>query len=252
MLIISDCMLVPLHGNIDFKTVPALKLHLDHMQKAGVKRIILDFQNVTYLDSSGLALILNKFREMKATGGNLALNNVPSPIMHKLRLGRLIDLMPTVPVKEKAEIKPLPKGVLPLNRLALRIDEENLEYAREELRKLFNALPLDEDEIFDLTLAAGEAMGNFILHTPAKVGFITVEVFEDRIHVEAVDDGPGYEIGENESPITTLEHGRGIKIMRMLADSVKIKKKTNNPGTIVKMVKLFSQQKQKSQLSPYF
>lgn len=241
MLIISECMLVPLSGSIDFRTTPLLKEHLDRLDKAEVKRIILDFKDVTYLDSSGLAFILNRFKEIQRRGGNLSLNNVSPEILRKLRIGRLVDFIPTNPVKAPAEIKPLPKGTLPVSHLALRIDENNLEGARVELRQLFEALPISENEVYDLTLAAGEAMGNFILHTPGKVGFITVEVFDDRIVIKAVDDGPGYELADDESPTTTLEHGRGIKIMRMLCDQVKIKRKIHGEGTIVKMVKLFSE-----------
>ncbi len=239
MLIISECMLVPLSGSIDFRTVPLLKEHLDRLDKAKVKRIVLDFKDVTYLDSSGLALILNKFKEIQRRGGNLTLYNVGPEILHKLRIGRLVDIISTTPIKASTEIKPLSKGALPLNRLALCVGEKNLEDARAELRQLFETLPIEGEGVYDLTLAAGEAMGNFILHTPAKGGFITVEIFDDRIIIEAVDDGPGYELADDESPTTTLEHGRGIKIMRMLCDQVKIKRKTHGEGTIVKMVKLF-------------
>lgn len=239
MLIITDCMLVPLQESIDFKKAPALKLHLDEMQRGGVKRIVLDFDQVSYLDSSGLAMLLNKLKDMQRSGGTLSFINVAEPIMNKLRLARLIDLIPVVPKKKKSEIKPLPKSVLPTERYALKIDESSLEGAREDLRSFFTTLPLSSEEVFDLTLIVGEAIGNVILHTPAKIGFVTIEVFPDRMHVEVVDDGPGYEIGENELPIPTLDHGRGIKIMRLLADSVSIAKKPNGIGTVVKIVKLF-------------
>ncbi len=240
MLIITDCMLVPLRSSIDFATAPALKAHLDAMQRGGVKRVILDFDQVTYLDSSGLAVIINKFKDMQCTGGTLTFCNVSEPILKKLRLGRLLDIIPTIPKKSRIEIKPLPKGTLPRNRYALRIDERSLEFAREELRSFFQQLPLSTDEVFDLTLATGEACGNVVLHTPSKIGFVTIEVFDDRINIEVVDDGPGYEIGQDELPPQTLDHGRGIRIMRMLVDNVRIKKKINGPGTIVKMVKLFN------------
>ena len=41
--------------------------------------------------------------------------------------------------------------------------------------------------------------------------------------------------------VVTLEHGRGIKIMRLLCDDVEIKKKPVGHGTIVRLVKMLQQ-----------
>lgn len=240
MLIISDCMLVPVQGNLDVVTAPPLKSHLLELVDGGCKRIVLDMERADFIDSSGMAALLTVVRAARARGGSLTLVNASERVMHALSVGCLLPFVPCS-AKRRAlgPVPPLSAASTPLKRLTLRIMPENLEMARDRLRELFEGLPLDESEVFDMTLAAGEAMGNCVLHTPQGTGFLTVAVYQDRLVMEAVDNGPGFEIGEDEEPVVTLEHGRGIKIMRLLCDSVEIHAKPFGHGTVVRLVKLF-------------
>ena len=71
-------------------------------------------------------------------------------------------------------------------------------------------------------------------------------VYPDRVVVEVTDCGEGFEpagegcAGEVGDAGATLERGRGIKLMRMLADSVEIGPKTSGEGTVVRLVKLIT------------
>ncbi len=240
MLIISDCMLVPVQGNLDVVTAPALKGHLLELVDGGCKRIVLDMEKADYVDSTGLASILTVVRAARSRGGSLTLVNVSERVMHALGVGCLLPFVPcSARRRPLGPVPPLPPGASPLRRLTLRIMPENLEMARDCLRELLEGLPLEESEVFDMTLAAGEAMGNCVLHPPQGTGFLTVAVYPDRLVMEAVDNGPGFEIGDDEEPVVTLEHGRGIKIMRLLCDSVEIHAKPFGHGTVVRLVKLF-------------
>ena len=62
------------------------------------------------------------------------------------------------------------------------------------------------------------------------------------------DCGDGFELpageeppcGSSEGAPGEIERGRGIKLMRMLADAVDIRRKTTGCGTMVQLVKLFT------------
>lgn len=239
-MIISDCMLVPMVGDVDITTAPGLRHHLDRLIAGGCKRIILDMDKVRYVDSTGMALILAASKALRRQGGLLSLINVDEGVMHGFVIGRLCDFIPCAPVVvPQGNVVPLAPGTTPKWRLTIRIVKETLGAARDRLTEMLESLPLEEDQVLDLVLAAGEAMGNCVTHTPEGTGFMTVAAYPDRVVIETVDDGPGFSLAADEEPQTTLLHGRGIKIMRLLCDSVDIQKRPGGHGTIARLVKLF-------------
>ena len=241
VLIISDGMRVPVAGDIDVASVPALRRHIARLMDGGCERIILDLANVEFVDSSGVAFILTLGRNLRRAGGLLTLINVPEKVA---RTFTILQLTSFIPMKPRPGIQPslvpLARGAVPRWSLSLRISADSLQAARHRLEEMLVTLPLSEDEIFDVTLAAGEAMGNAVLHTPSGTGSMIVTAYEDRVVIETVDDGEGFEIAPTEEPVTTYEHGRGIKMMRLLVDAVDISKKRTGHGTIARLTKVFS------------
>ena len=53
----------------------------------------LDFREVTFMDSSGIAVVLNAIRRMRELGGNLELKNIPAQPMRVLRTAGIEKLM---------------------------------------------------------------------------------------------------------------------------------------------------------------
>ena len=240
MLIISDGMRVPVSGDIDVGSEPALRRHLERIIDGGCVRVTLDLSDVEFVDSTGCALILTMGRRLRRAGGLLTLDNVPQSVIKTFSIFHLTDFIPMRPRHQaRREVEPLAEGTMPRWHLGIKIDASSLSQARDRLREMLVTLPLSEEEIFDVTLAAGEAMGNAVLHTPKQTGALTVSAYNDRVVIEAVDDGPGYSIAPDEEPETTYEHGRGIKMMRMLVDSVDISRKRFGTGTVARLTKLF-------------
>ena len=92
-----------------------------------------------------------------------------------------------------------------------------------------------------MKLACGEALGNAVDHTCEGGVLVTVAAYPDRACVEVSDCGRGFQIPDDEEPPETgafAERGRGIRLMRLLADSVSISLKQGGGGTVVRLVKL--------------
>ncbi len=53
----------------------------------------LDFQEVPFMDSSGIAVVLSAIRHMRELGGNLELKNIPAQPMRVLRTAGIEKLM---------------------------------------------------------------------------------------------------------------------------------------------------------------
>lgn len=76
-----DAALVTLEGSIDPKTVNQFKDAMENLAAAGTKRFLVDCARLTYVNSSGLAYLLNLAGNVKAKGGMVALAAVDSKIL---------------------------------------------------------------------------------------------------------------------------------------------------------------------------
>jgi len=76
-----DAVLVTIQGSVDPKTVNRFKADLEALVKAGSKRFVLDCRALTYVNSSGLAYLLNLVGSLPPKEGLVALASVDSKIM---------------------------------------------------------------------------------------------------------------------------------------------------------------------------
>lgn len=236
-----DIALVPVEGDISVKTAPRLRRTLMSLMEGGTRRIVLNMVEVPYVDSAGLGVIIGCVRTMRECGGLLSMVNVSPNVARLLSYARLVDFCPISLAGPKREVPDLEPGTLPLWKTTLPVDRDNLSAARTRITDLARRLNFDADTIFDITLAAGEALGNAWDHTSGDGVFATVAGYFDRLVVEVVDSGKGF--CEKDVPTChccTDERGRGLALMRLLVDSVSIDARPSGHGTVVRLTKLLA------------
>ena len=236
--------LVTVEGDLDVRTVPVLRRRIDRLVSRGCRRIFLNMSGARYVDSAGMGLILTELRRMRGEGGLLSLVNVSPQAYQALRRMRVFDYMPVSRAGERRTVSALDPSVLPDWRTTFRVEPSALGEARERVGELLSSLPFSPDEVFDMTLASGEALGNAVDHTCGGGVLATVAAYPDRVTIEVADCGDGFELAADEDPPEAgpcAERGRGIRLMRLLADSVSIGHKSTGDGTVVRLVKLFDE-----------
>lgn len=238
----TNIALVPVEGDVDVTTVPCLRRMVDSLIAGGCRRIVLNMADVSHIDSAGVGLLLGEVRTVRSLGGLLSIVNASPRVMHTLRICRLVDLMPVSWVGERHTIKELDPSVEPLWRCSLRVNPTDMPATRAGVRQRLSYVGLTPDELFDLTLAVGEAMGNAVDHACCECSVISMACYADRVVVDVTDCGCGFDASE----VTTHQHddierGRGIKLMRLLTDSVTIARRPSGTGTVVRLVKLLEQ-----------
>ena len=62
------------------------------------KKLVLDMGGVTFMDSSGIAVILQTFRRIKGTDGKFSVVNIPT---HAFRIFRASGLTRMIPMSER-------------------------------------------------------------------------------------------------------------------------------------------------------
>ena len=235
-----DIVLLPLSGDLCVRSAPALRDTLDGFLQKGSRRIVINMADVRYVDSAGMSVLIATTRRMRERGGLLSLVNVTPDVLRTLKISRLVDLIPVSAADAHCEVQALDPSVQPLWRTTIPVNAEDLHGVRARIEQLAQRLSFTCDDVFDLTLAAGEAMGNAVDHTCGTGVLTTVSAYPDRMVVEVTDCGEGYAIAEGDDPCLTMdcERGRGIKLMRLLVDEVTIEERKGATGTVVRLTKL--------------
>lgn len=90
-------------GRYDASRAADLERQLGDFFDAGIRRIVLDFSQVTYISSSILRVLVVAHRRASALGGEIVLENIPPPVMrilHLVGLDRILPIEPTSPSGE--------------------------------------------------------------------------------------------------------------------------------------------------------
>ena len=79
-----------LAGEIDHDAAQSLRIQLDDaLVSRSPQTLILDFGGVSFMDSSGVGLILGRQRRMQMVGGTLTVQNPPPGVQKMLELARV-------------------------------------------------------------------------------------------------------------------------------------------------------------------
>ena len=67
-----------LSGEIDHHAAPQIRADIDaRCERCRPARLVLDFGGVTFMDSSGIGLIMGRYRTVSLIGGRLEVVNIP-------------------------------------------------------------------------------------------------------------------------------------------------------------------------------
>lgn len=101
--------ILALDGEIDLACSPELREVLHAQAKARRPALVLDFKGVGYVDSSGLATLIEYVRKAQAFGGSFALVNVSErvqTIFDLVRLSEFLSIYPTLADARAALLAP--------------------------------------------------------------------------------------------------------------------------------------------------
>ncbi|MCM1523918.1 MAG: STAS domain-containing protein [Ruminococcus sp.] len=81
---------VYLDGEIDHHCAPSIRNEIDlAIDGCHPENLVMDFGEVTFMDSSGIGLVMGRYQAMKNIGGRVSLENTPVHIKKVMRLAGL-------------------------------------------------------------------------------------------------------------------------------------------------------------------
>lgn len=79
-----------LDGELDHHCAPSVRSEIDiAVNDVRPEELVLDFGEVTFMDSSGIGLVMGRYQLMKNMGGRVSLQNTPMHIKKVMRLAGL-------------------------------------------------------------------------------------------------------------------------------------------------------------------
>lgn len=89
-------------GEIDINTAPGVKKSFDKLISSKTPKIIVNLAKVTYVDSSGLATLVEILKNMRSYGGKLRLSNMSAKIKSLFEITKLEKLFEIIATEEEA------------------------------------------------------------------------------------------------------------------------------------------------------
>ena len=81
--------LITVSGDIDMHSSPALREQLISQINKKVSVVLVDFNNVSYIDSSGIATFVEALKHMKSYSGSLRLFGLPGGVREIFSFSKL-------------------------------------------------------------------------------------------------------------------------------------------------------------------
>jgi len=89
----EDVLIASLSGEIDHHTAKGMRATIDDAVERNVPQtLILDFGGVHFMDSSGIGLVIGRYRSMEFIGGKLEIHGVRGQLRKVMRVAGLDKL----------------------------------------------------------------------------------------------------------------------------------------------------------------
>ena len=83
-------LIIGLSGELDQHMADQIRSQIDHgLLKEGIQSIIFDFTEVSFMDSSGIGMLLNRYKQVRKFGGNLYLTGCNQNLFRLIKLSGL-------------------------------------------------------------------------------------------------------------------------------------------------------------------
>lgn len=176
--------------------------------------LILDYSQVTFMDSSGIGLVMGRYKIMSEMGGEVIVASPPAYIRKVLQLAGMhrltkivMDIAPYIQEKKAAqeqnenpddktkESDKIETKTLNEMKVSFPSYSENERFARVAVSGFLTQLDPQIDELADVKTAVSEGVTNAIVHgyrnTLGEI-FMQIRIFENRhVYIKIRDKGCG-------------------------------------------------------------
>ncbi len=101
----SDVKVVYFKGRIVYDTEEIVKKETEKLIKGTVKNLVFNFSDLAYINSSGLGLLINVLKQIRAAKGDVKLSNLRPELMELFKITSLNSVFDISPDEDTAVAK---------------------------------------------------------------------------------------------------------------------------------------------------
>src|SRR5699024_7071681 len=92
--VVEDVLIVRLVGELDHHSAAQLKIQWqEHLQQSNVKHVILNLNELHFMDSSGLGVVLGRYKEIQQLGGEMIVCSVHHAVKRLFNMSGLFKIV---------------------------------------------------------------------------------------------------------------------------------------------------------------
>jgi anti-sigma B factor antagonist len=98
----NDVVVCILEREVNINTSPELRKVFNDIVSSDNKKVLVDLSGVSYVDSSGLATLIEILQRLKKTGGKIRFSNMSEKVRNIFEITKLIKLFEIFDTNEEA------------------------------------------------------------------------------------------------------------------------------------------------------
>jgi anti-sigma B factor antagonist len=100
----NDVKILAFNGNLDTTTAPEAENMINSLLESGTSSILVNFENLNYISSAGLRVLLATAKKMKATSGTLKICSLNDMVQEVFDISGFSSIL-TVTASEEEALK---------------------------------------------------------------------------------------------------------------------------------------------------
>ncbi len=98
-----NCLIIYVNQDLDHHAVTYLRERSDRLIEAGnIRHVIFDFRDADFMDSSGIGLIMGRYKKVMFRGGKAAVTNVREGVNRIFQMSGLYQIIEKYPTPAEA------------------------------------------------------------------------------------------------------------------------------------------------------
>ena len=91
---VGNTLVVKMLGELDHHSSEHVRHKIDNnISSMGISNLLFDFSNVTFMDSSGIGVIIGRYKNITEHGGNVGILNMNKNIKKVFELAGILNLI---------------------------------------------------------------------------------------------------------------------------------------------------------------
>lgn len=90
----SDKLIISLIGELDHHSAEEARVKIDdEIDKENIKKVILDFEGVTFMDSSGIGAVVGRYKKVNSKGGSFCVTGIKNGVYKVFEISGLFKII---------------------------------------------------------------------------------------------------------------------------------------------------------------